>query len=106
MLNDSTLPVAPFISAENDNLSSNTSLNLSISSKKVEKIETTQQNENKSVGYRIVDMEILPSVIYQLCCKKCLQSGLNLSECFFKKKGLSSMLYIWCPNGDVLLTRR
>ena len=43
-------------------------------------------------------MEILSSVIYQLCCKKCLQSGLNLSECFSKKKGLSSMLYIWCPN--------
>ena len=39
-LNDSTLPEAPFISAENDNLSSNTSLNLSISSKKVEKIKT------------------------------------------------------------------
>ena len=98
LLNGSTLLVTPFISAENDNLSSNTSLNLSISSKKVEKIETPQQNEKKSVGYRIVDMEILSSVIYQLCCKKCLQSGLNLSECFSKKKGLSSMLYIWCPN--------
>ena len=59
LLNDSTLPVAPFISAENDSLSSNTSLNSSIPSKKVEKIETPQQNENKSVGYRIVDMEIL-----------------------------------------------
>ena len=43
-------------------------------------------------------MEILPSVISQLCCKKCLQSVLNLSECFSKKKGLSSMLNIWCPN--------
>ena len=66
LLNDSIFPVAPFISAENDNLSSNTSLNLSISSKKVEKIETTQQNENKFVGYRIVDVEISSSVIYQL----------------------------------------
>ena len=69
------MPVAPFISAENDKFSSNTLLNLSISSKKVEKIETPQQNENKSVGYRIVDLEILSSEIYQLCCKKCLQSG-------------------------------
>ena len=57
-----------------------TLVKLSISLKKVEKIETPQQNENKSVGYCIVDMEILSSVIYQLCCKKCLQSGLNLSE--------------------------
>ena len=57
-----------------------------------------QQNESKSVGYRIAGMEILSSSIYQLCCKKCLQSGLNLLECFSKKKGLSSILYIWCPN--------
>ena len=33
LLNDSTLPVAPFISAENDSLSFNTSLSLFISSK-------------------------------------------------------------------------
>ena len=64
LLNDSTLPVATLISAENDSLSTNTSLILSISSNKVEKVETPQQNENNFVGYRIVDMEILSSVIY------------------------------------------
>ena len=71
------------------------------SERKVEMISTSTPSKNSPgekivSGNRIVDMEILSSVINMLICPSHRQGNITLNEVYKKKKGLASFLTFQC----------
>ena len=68
------------------------------SSSKIEAFETDTPRKTDKVitGYRLVDMEILSTMVSMLCCPLCQSHTLNLHECFDRKMGFASLLTIKC----------
>ena len=75
-------------------LSANTS---TASDKKVVPIEVSTPNSPNSItGNRIIDMEILSSIVNMLACPSCKSVNMKVSEIYSKKKGLASFLFFQC----------
>ena len=71
----------------------------SISSQKVQEIH---MSHCKTItGYRVIDMEVLSSIIKDLGYPQCHQEKLAMTENIKQKKGLSSMLVLNCSCGYV-----
>ena len=72
------------------------------SERKVEMISTSAPSKNSTgekivSGNRIIDMEILSSVMNMLICPSCRQGNTTLNEVYKKKKkGLASFLTFQC----------
>ena len=86
-------------SANNDcgdqnNLSANTS---TAPDKKFEPIEVSTSNCPYYItGNRIIDMEILSSIVNMLACPSFEAVYMKVSEIYSKKKGLASFLFLQC----------
>ena len=80
------------------------SVNSSVSERKIESIETsTPSSSSRITGNRVIDMEILSSVISMLLCPSCKLGSMKLSEVYAKKKGLASCLLFQCSRCSYFL---
>ena len=65
--------------------------------KKIESINSSTININDpTAGNRIIDMDILRSVINLLPCPSCKRVTTEVSEVDSKRKGLASFLLVQC----------
>lgn len=68
------------------------------SESKVQEIHVTPRKSKKPLsGYRIIDVSILASFVFELCCPFCFEEGtLSLNENYQQKKGFASCLSCQC----------
>ena len=80
-------------------------VNTSVSERKVQQIEPPSPFTPVSciTGNRIIDMDILSSIISQLLCPSCKAGAMKLSEVYEKKQGLASFLLFQCTNCSFFL---
>lgn len=77
--------------------------NETVSQKKVKDIASTTPKTTEPVtGYRLVNLEILNTVIATLRCPDCCEQNLELKDNTARKKGLASFLYITCSKCDYI----
>ena len=85
-----------------DNTAVNNADNAAAASERKVKMKSTSAPSKNSTGEkivsgnRIIDMEILSSVMNMLICPSCRQGNMTLNEVCKKKKGLASFLTFQC----------
>lgn len=72
-----------------------------VSENKVQDIltNTPKQTDKNITGYRILDVEIISELFNELYCPACKLEHLKLHEKLIEKKGLSSLLFVYCCCG-------
>ena len=75
--------------------------------KKVEPIEVSTPNcPDHITGNRIIDMEILSSIVNMLACPSCKAVNMKVSEMYSRKKGLASFLFFFNATVAIILLNR
>ena len=101
---DSDSDSDPPVVDPNNTCTSNSSVNKTVSERKIEPIEASTPSSSSSVtGNRIIDMEILSSFISMLLCPSCKLGNMKLTEVYTKKKGLASCLLFQCSRCSYFL---